>query len=57
MATVYFLECITRMTAAEKDQEHPRIFLESVPDIPDRTDFILGKSKDNPLPHMKQDKK
>lgn len=52
MATVYFLECITRMTAAEKDQEHPRVFLESIPDIPDRTDFILGKSTDNPLPLM-----
>lgn len=52
MATVYFLECITRMTAAEKDQEHPRVFLESIPDIPDRTGFILGKSTDNPLPLM-----
>lgn len=52
MATVYFLECITRMTAVEKDQEHPRVFLESIPDIPDRTDYILGKSTDNPLPPM-----
>lgn len=52
MATVYFLECITRMTAAERDQEHPRVFLESLPDIPDRTDYILGKSPDNPLPRM-----
>lgn len=54
MATVYFLECITRMTAAGRDQEHPRVYLESMPDIPDRTDFILGKSGDNPLPLMIQ---
>lgn len=52
MATVYFLECITHMTAVEKDQEHPRVFLESIPDIPDRTDYILGKSTENPLPYM-----
>lgn len=50
MATVYYLECITRMTSAERDQEHPRVFLESIPDIPDRTQYILGKSPDNPLP-------
>lgn len=54
MATVYFLECITRMTEAERDQEHPRVFLESLPDIPDRTDFILGKSGEDPLPLMVQ---
>ena len=54
MATAYFLECITRMTAAERDQEHPRIYMESVPDIPDRTDFILGRSAENPLPLMIQ---
>ena len=54
MATVYFLECITRMTAAERDQQHPRVFLEGVPDIPDRTDFILGKSGEDPLPLMIQ---
>lgn len=54
MATVYYLECITRMTAANKDQEHPRVFLESIPDIPDRTDYILGKNGDSPLPLMVQ---
>ena len=54
MATVYYLEWIVRQTVAESDQEHPRIYLESIPDIPDRTDYILGKSNDNPYPMILQ---
>lgn len=49
MATVYFLECVTRMTKAKIDQEHPRIYMLSCPDIPDRTAYILGESAENPL--------
>lgn len=49
MATVYFLECVTRMTKAKTDQEHPRIYMQSCPDIPDRTAYILGESAENPL--------
>lgn len=54
MATVYYLELITRMTDAKKDQEHPRIFMESLPDIPDRTAYILGQSTEDPFPVMKK---
>lgn len=50
MATVYYLELITRMTDADKDQEHPRILLESLPDTPDRTAYILKNSTEDPLP-------
>lgn len=50
MATVYYLELITRMTDAGRDQEHPRVFLLSQPDIPDRTAYILGESPEDPLP-------
>ncbi len=52
MATVYYMEWIVRMTAADCDQAHPRILLKSIPDIPDRTAYILGKSNDSPLPAL-----
>lgn len=52
MATVYYLELITRMAEADRDQAHPRVLLFSLPDIPDRTAYILGDSTDNPLPIM-----
>lgn len=50
MATVYFMELITRMVDVKTDQEHPKIFLQSIPDTPDRTAYILGQSKESPLP-------
>lgn len=52
MATVYYMELITQMVDAKTDQEHPRIFLQSIPDAPDRTAYILGKSKESPLPAL-----
>ncbi len=50
MATVYFMELVTDMTAADVDQKHIEIFVHSRPGIPDRTKYILGESSDNPLP-------
>lgn len=50
MATIHYLERIVQLTDAESDQDHPRIYLESIPDIPDRTTYILGKSNKNPYP-------
>lgn len=52
IATAYFYELIIRMTKAGKDQEHIEMMIYSKPSIPDRTDFILKKSKDSPVPHM-----
>nr|MBP3598556.1 amino acid racemase [Eubacterium sp.] len=52
MATVQYLEMVTKMTDVTRDQEHPRLLLTSIPDTPDRTEFILGKSNESPLPHM-----
>lgn len=52
MSSVYFYEMLTSHTRAERDQEHVNILLSSRADIPDRTDFITGRSKDNPLPAM-----
>ena len=52
MATAYFLQLVTQMTAAETDQEHIEILVHSRPGIPDRTGYILGRSSDSPLPDM-----
>lgn len=52
LATAYFLELVTQMTAARTDQEHIEILIHSKPGIPDRTRYILGKSDRSPLPYM-----
>ena len=52
MATVYFMEMITKMTLAQKDQEHMKMLVVSDPETPDRTAFILGESSDDPLPFI-----
>ncbi len=52
MATAYFLQLLTQMTDAETDQEHMEILIHSRPQIPDRTRFILGQSREDPLPQM-----
>lgn len=49
MATVYFTELITAMTEAYKDQDHLKMIAYYAPDIPDRTEFILGKSTADPV--------
>jgi aspartate racemase len=51
-ATAYFYELVSCMTDAYLDQEHIDINIISKPSIPDRTDYILGRSADSPLPHM-----
>ena len=57
MATVYFYEMITAHTKASCDQDHIDIVINSRATTPDRTSFILGKSKDNPLEIMVADSK
>ena len=52
MATAYFFELITQMSAAKTDQEHIEVILHSKPQIPDRTEYILGKSSKSPVPDM-----
>ena len=53
-ATVYFMDLVTRMTTASRDSEHLEMLVHSMPSIPDRTEYILGKSSDSPVPHMIQ---
>ncbi len=52
MATVRFYELLTERTLAEKDSDHINALITSTASIPDRTDFILGKSKLSPAPMM-----
>lgn len=52
MATVYFMELVTKMTDAACDQEHLEMLVHSCPSTPDRTKYILGLSDENPLSRM-----
>ncbi|MHB8063144.1 MAG: cysteate racemase [Ruminiclostridium sp.] len=52
IATAYFLELVISMTNASCDREHLEMIIYNCPSIPDRTEYILGKSIDSPLPLM-----
>lgn len=49
MATAYFLELVVKMTDAKSDREHVPMIIFNHPAVPDRTDYILGKSQESPL--------
>lgn len=51
-ATAYFYQLVTQMTDASNDQDHIEIYIISKPSIPDRTDYILGRSYYSPLRPM-----
>lgn len=49
LAGVDLFRKITEETQGNSDQEHPSILLFSLPsEIPDRTEFLIGKEKENP---------
>lgn len=52
MSTVYFCELLTAHTEALTDADHIDMLISSRASTPDRTAFILGRSKDDPLPVM-----
>ncbi len=52
MSGIRFCELLTAHTKAERDQEHLNLLLSSRADIPDRTDFIVGRSDADPVPAM-----
>ncbi|MBQ6018620.1 MAG: aspartate/glutamate racemase family protein [Clostridia bacterium] len=55
LATVYFMDMLVKMTAAETDQEHIPVLCFNHATIPDRTAYILDNSRENPLPVMERD--
>lgn len=52
LATAYFYELITKLTKVTRDQDHIEILIHSVPATPDRTAYIIGQSKESPLPTL-----
>ncbi len=57
LASSYLYEMITKNTKANKDQDHINIIILSHPSVPDRTDYILDHSKENPYPYLLEDAK
>jgi aspartate racemase len=48
-ATVDFLQKVVRHTPARRDQDHLKVLVEQNPQIPDRTEHLLGKGADPTL--------
>ncbi|RHW34726.1 amino acid racemase [Lysinibacillus yapensis] len=55
LATMFIGEMIVRRTAAAKDQEHVHTIIDNDTSIPDRTAYILDRTKENPVPFMVND--
>ena len=55
MASAYFYELIIAHTEASCDQDHIDIIINSHATTPDRTAFIMGRSKEDPLSVMVED--
>jgi len=49
LATAYFVELVVKMTDVQFDYDHIPMTIYNKPSIPDRTAYILGKSKESPL--------
>ncbi len=49
LATALFMELVIEMTDAAKDSEHITMDIVNIPTIPDRTDYILGRSTESPV--------
>lgn len=55
LATAYFLQLVVRLTEADRDQDHVDMVVFNHATIPDRTDFVLGRSGDDPGPVLARD--
>ena len=51
-ATTYFMELVIDNTVSENDQDNVDMLVCQYSSIPDRTNFILSKSNDSPVPEM-----
>ena len=52
LATAHYMKLLVEMTEAARDQDNPDLLVVSRPSIPDRTEFILGRSDADPAPEM-----
>lgn len=57
LATIYFADLVIKMTEAKSDQEHIPMVILNHASIPDRTAYILDRTKPNPVPVMVADAK
>ena len=57
MATVYFFEMVVRLTDAYNDQDHIDMIINNRATTPDRTEYIIGKSKNSPVDILIKDAK
>ncbi len=57
LATALFMGLVIEMTDAHQDKEHICMDIVNTPAIPDRTDYILGKSEDCPVEEILSIKK
>lgn len=55
LATAYFLQRVVQRTEAHSDQEHVDLIVFNHSSIPDRTEFILGRSQEDPGPVLAED--
>lgn len=51
-ATVDLYQKILNHTPANRDQEHLHVIIDSYPQIPDRTAYLLSGQGDDPLPYL-----
>lgn len=54
LATALFMELVIEMTEASADCEHIPMDIVNIPGIPDRTDYILGRSQQSPIEEIKR---
>ena len=55
LATAYFYEILTKKTKVNIDQEHLNLIILSHASTPDRTDYILDHTKENPYKNLLED--
>ncbi|WP_180371028.1 aspartate/glutamate racemase family protein, partial [Oenococcus oeni] len=55
MATENFVRTLDRLTEAHSDQNFLNYLVFNHACIPDRTAYIFDRTKDNPLPFLKED--
>lgn len=55
LATAYFLQLVVGLTEAERDQDHVDMVVLNHATIPDRTEFVLGRSDADPGPVLARD--
>lgn len=55
LATAYFLQRVVQLTQADRDQDHLDLVVLNHATIPDRTDYVLGRSQSDPGPVLARD--